>query len=155
MAIPLRTGRGLDRLKSMAKRSAYRFLVLPPVLVLAAYQLTAGHSWTPWRVIGAVLMVFGFVVWGIAHVQLGDSFSITPQARRLVTSGVYSRIRSPIYLFGGIGLAGFLLVVEKPLFLLAFVVLIPLQVMRGRKEARVLEEKFGDEYREYARHTWF
>jgi protein-S-isoprenylcysteine O-methyltransferase Ste14 len=33
--------------------------------------------------------------------------------------------------------------------------LIPLQVWRARNEARVLEEKFGEEYREYRRRTWF
>jgi protein-S-isoprenylcysteine O-methyltransferase Ste14 len=35
------------------------------------------------------------------------------------------------------------------------VILIPLQWIRTRKEAQVLEEKFGDAYREYRRHTWF
>ena len=139
----------------MAEKSGYRFLVLPPALVLVAYELSEGRAWTPLRALGAVLMVFGFLLWGIAHVQLGDSFSATPQARRLVTGGIYSRIRSPIYLFGGIGLAGFILVIERPVFLLAFAVLIPLQVLRARKEAQVLEEKFGEEYREYARRTWF
>src|SRR5208283_1637977 len=99
-------------------------------------------------------MVPGFVLWGIAHVQLGDSFSVRAEARQLVTRGLYSRFRSPIYLFGGIGIAGFVLAVERPIWLLAFLVLIPLQIVRSRREARVLEEKFGDEYREYARQTW-
>jgi protein-S-isoprenylcysteine O-methyltransferase Ste14 len=33
--------------------------------------------------------------------------------------------------------------------------LISLQIVRARREAQVLEEKFGDEYREYRNHTWF
>ena len=139
----------------MGQWSGYRFLVLPPVLVFVAYDLTESRPWTAMRVTGAVLMLFGFVLWGIAHVQLGDSFSVKAEARRLVTGGIYSRVRSPIYVFGGIGIAGFMLVVERPIFLLAFLVLVPLQIIRSRREARVLEEKFGEEYREYARHTWF
>lgn len=139
----------------MAQISGYRFLVLPPALLLIAYRITEGRAWTPLRVTGAVLMLFGFALWGIAHVQLGDSFSVRAEARRLVTGGLYSRFRSPIYLFGGIAIAGFLLVIERPVPLLAFAVLIPVQMIRSRREARVLEEKFGDEYREYARHTWF
>jgi protein-S-isoprenylcysteine O-methyltransferase Ste14 len=153
--ISLRPALRLDRLHSMRQISGYRFLALPPVLVLVAYRMTEDRPWTPLRVAGAVLMLFGFVLWGIAHVQLGDSFSARAVARRLVTGGIYSRIRSPIYIFGGIGIVGFLLVMERPIFLLAFLVLIPVQVLRSRNEARVLEEKFGEEYRKYARHTWF
>lgn len=139
----------------MAQKSGFRFLALPVVLAVVAYQLTGESPWTPLRVAGALLMLFGFTLWGIAHVQLGDAFSVKAEARRLVTSGIYSRVRSPIYVFGGIGITGFLLVLEKPIFLLLFVVLIPVQILRARREAQVLEEKFGDEYREYARHTWF
>ena len=41
------------------------------------------------------------------------------------------------------------------MFLLIFALIIPLQIWRGRKEASVLEEKFGDEYRQYRAGTWF
>jgi protein-S-isoprenylcysteine O-methyltransferase Ste14 len=119
----------------MAQRSGFRFVALPAVLLLAAFVLTQGRPWTAMRVAGVVLMVPAFALWGIAHVQLGDSFSVRAKARQLVTRGLYSRFRNPIYVFGGIGIAGFVLAIERP-------------------EARVREEKFGDEYREYARHTW-
>jgi len=124
-------------------------------MIVAAFVLTEGRPWTAMRVAGIALMVPGFVLWGIAHVQLGDSFAVRAEARKLVTQGIYSRFRNPIYLFGGIGIAGFVLALEHPIWLLPFAVLIPLQIVRSRREARVLEEKFGDEYREYARHTWF
>jgi len=29
------------------------------------------------------------------------------------------------------------------------------QILRSRQEARVLEARFGDRYREYRKHTWF
>ena len=129
-------------------------MALPAALLFAAFVLTQGRPWTAMRVAGVALMVPAFVLWGIAHVQLGDSFSVRAEARQLVTRGLYSRFRNPIYLFGGMGVAGFILAIERPLFLLAFLVLVPMQIVRSRREARVLEEKFGDEYREYARHTW-
>ena len=40
-------------------------------------------------------------------------------------------------------------------FLLFFLAVIPVQIFRARREARVLEEKFGEEYRVYRRGTWF
>ncbi|HMD33241.1 MAG TPA: isoprenylcysteine carboxylmethyltransferase family protein [Candidatus Acidoferrales bacterium] len=138
----------------MVQKSGFRFAAIPLVLLVVAFLMTREQPWTAMRVAGFALMVPGFVLWAIAHIQLGDSFSVRPEARRLVTHGLYSRFRSPIYMFGGIGVAGFVLVVERPLFLLGFLVLIPVQIVRTRREARVLEEKFGEEYREYARHTW-
>ena len=128
--------------------------MVPVVLLVAAFMTAQGRPWTALRVAGVTLMVPGLVLWGIAHVQLGDSFAIGAEARQLVTRGIYSRFRNPIYLFGGIGLAGFMLTIEQPILLLAFVVLVPMQIVRSRREARVLEEKFGDEYREYARRAW-
>jgi protein-S-isoprenylcysteine O-methyltransferase Ste14 len=107
------------------------------------------------RWIGFAMIVFGFAMWGVAHVQLGTSFSATAQARKLVTHGIYSKIRNPIYLFGSIALAGVCLFIEMPVILLAFLLLIPMQIFRARKEARVLEQAFGDDYRAYRKNTWF
>ena len=39
-------------------------------------------------------------LWLLARWQLGDAFSVAPEARRLVTRGLYARIRHPIYVFG-------------------------------------------------------
>jgi protein-S-isoprenylcysteine O-methyltransferase Ste14 len=35
------------------------------------------------------------------------------------------------------------------------VIVIPVQIIRARQESKVLEEKFGDEYRHYKQSTWF
>jgi len=86
---------------------------------------------------------------------LGTSFSATAQARHLVTRGLYSRIRNPIYIFGMIGLAGVFLFLHLLVLFLVFLALIPMQIFRAKNEARVLENAFGDEYREYRRKTWF
>jgi len=141
------------RLNGMQK-SGFRYVAIPMVLVLAAFVLSAGRPWTGMRIAGLAVMLPAFVFWSIAHVQLGDSFAVRAEARRLVTSGIYARFRNPIYLFGGLGIAGFCLVIERPILLLAFVVLVPLQMVRSRREARVLEEKFGDDYRNYRAKTW-
>ena len=103
---------------------------------------------------GVCLMIAGFPLWLVAHAQLGASFAVSAQARTLVTHGLYARIRNPIYLFGSIGIAGVFLFAGRPALLLLFLVLFPVQIRRIRSEARVLEEKFGEQYREYRRHTW-
>ena len=110
---------------------------------------------TPIRMIGIALILVGFVFWTVARFQLGASFAVQAEARQLVTRGLYSKIRNPIYLFGSMVVAGGILVFGKPMWLLIFVLLIPLQLWRARKESAVLEAAFGDEYRAYRAGTWF
>jgi protein-S-isoprenylcysteine O-methyltransferase Ste14 len=95
------------------------------------------------------------VLWTIARFQLGASFAVQAVARRLVTRGLYSKIRNPIYVFGSCVLAGAILLFGKPIWLLIFAGVIPLQIWRAGKESAVLEAAFGDEYRKYKAGTWF
>jgi len=109
----------------------------------------------PMRWIGAALAVIGFGGVILARYTLGSSFSIRPKATALVTTGIYSRIRNPIYVFGEIFLLGIVIMLRSIWLLTVLIVIIPVQVWRARNEARVLVEKFGDEYREYRKRTWF
>ena len=111
--------------------------------------------WTPMRVAGMAIAVPAFVFFTLARMQLGRSFSVEAKATALVTTGVYSRIRNPIYVFGALMILGVIVWTGEPWFLLVFVVLIPLQVTRAHKEALILEAKFGEAYVEYRKKTWF
>jgi len=115
----------------------------------------ARRPFSPTRLVGAVLYIAGFALITVARAQLGEAFSLTPQARVLVTHGLYSRIRNPVYIFGMVAVLGIVLYWGQPRLLLMFAVLIPLQIVRARAEARVLKERFGDEYRRYKEQTWF
>lgn len=113
---------------------------------------------TPWnaqRYVGTVLAVFGVSFIGIARFQLGKSFSVKPDAYKLVTRGLYSKIRNPIYVFGVVTLAGVVLVLQNPVLWIVLVIVVIGQVIRARREARVLEAAFGDAYRQYRSKTWF
>jgi protein-S-isoprenylcysteine O-methyltransferase Ste14 len=52
-------------------------------------------------------------------------------------------------------IAGLILVLGRPIWLLLFLIVIPLQIWRARKESDVLEAAFGEEYRKYRASTWF
>jgi protein-S-isoprenylcysteine O-methyltransferase Ste14 len=109
----------------------------------------------PARVIGLLLGLTGLAGVFLSRHTLGRSFSVAPKATALVTRGIYSRIRNPIYVSGVIFLVGLALVVWKPHLLIVLLALIPMQIFRARREAAVLEAKFGDAYREYRKRTWF
>jgi protein-S-isoprenylcysteine O-methyltransferase Ste14 len=114
-----------------------------------------GQPWTPWRVVGFAIAVPAFLLFVLARIQLGRAFSVQAKANILVTTGIYARIRNPIYLFGGLMMAGIIIWAHRPSWLLIFVLLIPMQLLRVRKEEQVLEARFGDVYLQYKRKTWF
>jgi protein-S-isoprenylcysteine O-methyltransferase Ste14 len=105
--------------------------------------------------IGLVLGLIGLAGVILARYTLGRSFSIAPKATALVTGGLYSRIRNPIYLSGMVFILGVVFMLGRIELLAVFLVLIPIQIIRARREAAALEARFGDAYREYRRRTWF
>jgi protein-S-isoprenylcysteine O-methyltransferase Ste14 len=125
------------------------------LIVVTGVIIFRPGEWTIWRWTAAVIAFPSIVLFVAARYQLGRSFSVTAQARELVTSGIYSRIRNPIYVFSGLILLAFLLSFGRPEFLLILVPLIAIQIKRAHNEAKVLEEKFGDQYRDYRKKTWF
>ncbi len=128
------------------------------LLVLAAVlfvRYTSELTWTPWRIVGLTIAVPAFLLFVLARIQLGRAFSVQAKATTLVTTGIYGRIRNPIYVFGGLVIAGIIIWAQRPGWLVIFLLLIPLQLLRVRKEEQVLEAKFGEAYAEYKRKTWF
>jgi protein-S-isoprenylcysteine O-methyltransferase Ste14 len=133
----------------------YATLVLVAVAALIFFEQFWGPLWTAARIAGLAVAIPSLLLFALARIQLGRAFSVGAKASTLVTTGIYSRIRNPIYIFGGLMVAGIILWVNRPWLLLFFAVLIPLQVYRIRKEEQVLAEKFGASYLEYKRRTWF
>jgi len=109
----------------------------------------------PERWLGLALCLIGLTGVMLARYTLGRSFSIVAKATALVTTGIYSRIRNPVYVSGVIFIVGLIVIVRRPALCLILVIIIPMQIWRARREARVLEEKFGDAYRQYRDRTWF
>jgi protein-S-isoprenylcysteine O-methyltransferase Ste14 len=136
-------------------RGALMVTIVPLIgIALIVYEF-AYPPWTVLRIAGLALMTVAAILLTVARIQLGNSFSVTPQARKLVSHGIYSRIRNPIYFFGTFVFAGLFLFLQRPWLLLILVPVLILQITRARAEARVLEERFGDEYRRYKASTWF
>jgi protein-S-isoprenylcysteine O-methyltransferase Ste14 len=134
--------------------------ILTLVVVAAGLAAVVRNVWPAgplplYQAVSLAVMAVAFCLFAAARVQLGTSFSVAAKAQHLVTGGVYSKVRNPIYVFGGLLLAALIVYVGRPVLLLAFVVLIPMQIVRARKESQVLEQAFGDEYRAYKARTWF
>jgi len=109
----------------------------------------------PARVVGLLLGLIGLGGVILSRHTLGRSFSVVPKATALVTRGIYSRIRNPIYICAEIFLVGVVLILWRIELLIILLVLVPVQILRARREATVLEARFGEAYREYRKRTWF
>ncbi|HKW11656.1 MAG TPA: isoprenylcysteine carboxylmethyltransferase family protein [Gemmatimonadaceae bacterium] len=136
--------------------------LIGPLVVLVAltylmaiwfFEIDHG-AWRTHHLVGATLTAGAFVLWTIARIQLGDALTWSARAHSLVRHGLYSRIRNPIYLFAGLVWIGLLVFIGRPLFFLTLAISLPMQVRRARRESKVLEAAFGEDYRAYRAVTW-
>jgi protein-S-isoprenylcysteine O-methyltransferase Ste14 len=114
-----------------------------------------GQPWTALRIGGAILAVVGWSMLVLARNQLGKSFAVTAQAKELVTVGLYSRIRNPIYFFVDVMMLGLILALHLYWLFALYPLLVAMHIVRAHQEAKVLRANFGQRYLDYASHTWF
>src|SRR6185503_18511183 len=122
--------------------------IASPVFSFAEYPLRAGPL-----AAGLLCLAAGLWLFYRSHADLGTNWSITLEVRerhRLITHGVYRRVRHPMYSALVLYSVGQALVIPNwvagPANLVAFAVLFALRV---RQEERMMLEQFGDEYTAY------
>jgi len=118
---------------------------------IAAPFLPGGGRREGLVLVADLLATFGlaYSVWGLAYLR--RSFSIIPEARRLVTGGPYSLSRHPVYLGEIIAAIGINLATAGWPGALAVVYFIVCELLRIRWEEGVLARAFPDDYPAYSR----
>ena len=110
-----------------------------------------GGSHRDWLVLPADILAtvgLAYSVWGLAYLR--RSFSIVPEARRLVTGGPYRLSRHPVYLGEIIAALGVNLATAGWPGALAIAYFITAEILRMRWEEGVLSRAFPDQYPVYA-----
>jgi protein-S-isoprenylcysteine O-methyltransferase Ste14 len=105
-----------------------------------------------WLVLPADIIAtigLAYSVWGLAYLR--RSFSIIPEARRLVTGGPYKLSRHPVYLGEVVTAIGINLATTGWPGALAVLYFIVCEVLRIRWEEGVLSRTFPADYPDYAR----
>jgi len=126
--------------------------IVSPLFAFADYPLHPAAF-----TIGCALLATGLWLFYRSHAYLGTNWSITLEVRehhRLVTGGVYRRVRHPMYSALFVYALGQMLALPNwiagPSYLAAFGILYLLRV--GREE-RMMLDAFGADYEQYARST--
>jgi len=94
-------------------------------------------------------------LWLRARLDLGSSFSVLPIATALKTRGMYRKLRNPMYLFTILANIGIIYLLGIPYLYLLIPLLLLIQIFRVKREEIVLTERFGQEYLDYRKRTWF
>ena len=86
--------------------------------------------------------------------QLGESFTVAPKAKVLVTTGLYSRIQHPMYLFLDLFILSIIVAIDIRPLIFVWAGLVIIQLMQSMREESVLSKAFGAEYEAYETRTW-
>ena len=132
--------------------------IVPFVYVLSDAPRFANYPFRPWQAwLGAAVFAAALWLFRRTHKDLGRNWSVTLEVRdqhAMVTNGVYSRVRHPMYsAFWLWAVAQALLLpnwIAGPAGLVGFGTLFFLRI--GREEALMIET-FGDDYRRYMART--
>jgi protein-S-isoprenylcysteine O-methyltransferase Ste14 len=143
------------RRKPLGKASGFypRFAAIAGMWLGGAIVLLPERELSvPLNVASTLLILCGIVFALYAVIELGRSFSVMPEARRLVTNGPYGVIRHPVYLGEAVALAGVTLQYLSPWALALLALQCIFQLERMKNEELVLSRAFPD-YQDYAART--
>ena len=104
----------------------------------------------PFIIIGIVLILLGAYIWylGAIKSKLDDNI----KKDKLVTNGIYSYTRNPIYVAFIFVFTGIIFIFNNVyLFVLPFLYYILLTLLMINTEEKWLKEKYGDEYEKYCK----
>ncbi len=144
----------------IANKPRRKYSKIGPTLIsllasLLPYLLIFAPEQTLLRVpifIPLLLMFLGAIISTIGLLSLRKNFSITPEVRGLVVSGLYSLVRHPMYLGSFISIGGFVILRLNIFSLIVYVVWLMIQVWRTRLEEQLLIKEYPD-YKKYMKKT--
>ena len=105
-----------------------------------------------WDGAALAFLVAGHVLCAVTLLQLGRSFSVMPEARKLVTAGLYSRVRHPLYMAEAVAALGVFLQYRSLGAALLVAAQFAVQLWRMGEEEKVLQTQFP-EYAAYRART--
>lgn len=132
--------------------------VFPTLYVIADFPAFAARPHVPWiAFLGILVAGLALYMFHLTHSALGRYWSVSLQMReehKLITDGIYARIRHPMYsAFWLWAIAQALLLPNWVAGLSGIVGFGALYLLRVGPEEQMMIDRFGDEYRRYMERT--
>jgi len=124
------------------------FGIIGTFMGVGILQLKVAHLSLSMQILAAVLIGLGSLGSLLVLFRLGKSFSILPEARRLVTGGPYAWVRHPLYTVEIVTIIGTAMQFEAPWSWVIALVVVVLLWIRSHFEEQVLARAYP-EYGEY------
>ncbi|MFA6136365.1 MAG: isoprenylcysteine carboxylmethyltransferase family protein [Candidatus Paceibacterota bacterium] len=147
-----------EKIENFIKKYHLRHFISIALTLISIYFWVNFLDWNLWEIVGAIINIIGLAVWWLAKLTLSKNWGMgfgKPQIKQLVTHGIYSKIRHPMYCGINLTLIGLILLYPKIWFIIISLLVIIYFLYRMRAENKYLSEKLGDEYRNYVKKTWF
>ncbi len=140
------------------RRAIFFGLILLLFTQLVGFNIFPYPHSTSLQLLGAILTLIGVVVSILGRHELGTNWTHganyqIKNNQELVTSGIYSYIRHPIYAGLILAFIGGELVAESYLAFFFFVISFVGFYYQSRKEEEILLEHFGKKYKDYMSRT--
>ena len=131
-------------------------LTLLLILIITIFFKNQFHIPEYLRIIGFIICAIGviFIIAGI--ITLGEYFTTSIIPKGLVTTGIYSKIRHPMFTGAILVYIGIVVIFQSIIgFLLVIFILIPFFIYSAIEEEKILSKKFKDKYIAYKKKTLF
>ena len=137
------------------KRHQIEHIVPIICLFLSLILIQQFYKFDTPRNIGLACTILGLAIWGKAKIDLGELFTRLPEAKGLMTKGIYQYLRHPIYLGISLMLLGWFLLSASPVWAFVLIVFVLISIIRIHFEEKSLARKFKKRYQEYKKKTLF
>ncbi len=139
------------------KRYQLEHLVPLALTILSIYFWFSFFQKSFIEIFGLALNIAGLIIWWSAKITIAENWNAgygKPSIKKLVTKGIYSKIRHPLYWGINLALLGLALIYPSKGLVLVILLIMVYFFSRMIVEDRYLSKKLGKEYEMYKKKTW-
>lgn len=146
-----------EKIERLFKTPFFKYFLPVSLTVISAYFWVNFIEINFIKIIGLTINMLGLIMWWTGKLTLAQNWNVgfgKPKLSQLVTHGIYSKVRHPMYWGINLTLVGLALIYPKIWFIVISLIVIFYFIFRMKRENKYLMETLGEEYQNYKNKTW-